>query len=54
MIELHYLKKFRSVNYSLESLIWVPEAHIVSNIDANGNEKETFGAYTGQIRHFGE
>ena len=54
MIELDSLKNFCSVNNSLKSLFSFAQSHIVSNIDANGNEGDNLGACTGQIRHFGE
>ena len=54
MIELDSLKNICSVNYSPKYLIWPVQAPKVSNIDANGNEQETLGACTGQMRRFGE
>ena len=43
-----------SVNYSPKCFFWPVQADRVSNIDVNGNESGTLGAYTGQRRHFGE
>ena len=54
MIEFDSLKSFCSVNYSLKCLIRPVQAPKVSNIDANGNEKESLGACTGQMRYFRE
>ena len=53
-IELDCLKNLCSVNYSRKFLTSLVQADRVSNIDVNGNKRETSGARTGQMRHFGE